>query len=207
MKKYGKYIVIMLILATIILIAYFLFFKNSQKLSTPEASRTQTEVNVPNNITKTKDIKEEKIAHFSTKIFIDDNNRDNNMELTASKVNGTIVKNGETFSFNETVGNPTPDRGYEKAGVFVDGKKVKGYGGGNCQVSTTIYDAVLQVKELEVTERHEHGKDVGYVKQGKDATVAYDDLDLKFKNNTGYDIKIYAKVTKEKVDVSIMKLS
>lgn len=207
MKKYGKYIVIMLVLAAIILIAYFLFFKNLQKLSTPEASRTQTEVNVPNNITETKDIKEEKIAHFSTKIFIDDNNRDNNMELTASKVNGTIVKNGETFSFNETVGNPTPDRGYEKAGVFVDGKKVKGYGGGNCQVSTTIYDAVLQVKELEVTERHEHGKDVGYVKQGKDATVAYDDLDLKFKNNTGYDIKIYAKVTKEKVDVSIMKLS
>ena len=57
-----------------------------------------------------------------------------------------MVKSGEEFSFNETVGNPTPDKGYEKAGIFVNGKKEKGYGGGNCQVSTTLYDTVLKVQ-------------------------------------------------------------
>lgn len=151
--------------------------------------------------------KEKEIAKFSTDILVDDNKRDNNLELTASKINNTIVKNGESFSFNDVVGNPTPQKGYEKAGIIVDGKKEKGYGGGNCQVSTTLYDAVLKVDGLKVTERHEHGKDVGYVKKGKDATVVYDELDLKFENNTGYDIKIKAEVTSKKVIVRIMKIT
>ena len=151
--------------------------------------------------------KEKEIAKFSTDILVDDDNRDNNLELTASKINNTIVKNGETFSFNDVVGNPTPEEGYEKAGIIVDGKKEKGYGGGNCQVSTTLYDAVLKVDGLKVTERHEHGKDVGYVEEGKDATVVYDELDLKFENNTGYDIKIKAEVTSKEVIVRIMKIT
>ena len=150
--------------------------------------------------------KETELASCSTPIIIDDNNRDKNLKITADKINGTIVKNGEEFSFNDTVGNPTEEKGYEKAGAFTNGKKIKTYGGGNCQVSTTIYDTALKVKGIEITERHEHGKSVGYVKEGKDATVAYDYLDLKFKNNTGHDIKIYASVGKEKVNVKIVKL-
>ncbi len=150
--------------------------------------------------------KETELASCSTPIIIDDNNRDKNLKITADKINGTIVKNGEEFSFNDTVGNPTEEKGYEKAGAFSNGKKIKTYGGGNCQVSTTIYDTALKVKGIEITERHEHGKSVGYVKEGKDATVAYDYLDLKFKNNTGHDIKIYASVGKEKVNVKIVKL-
>ncbi len=150
--------------------------------------------------------KEIELASCSTPIIIDDNNRDKNLKITADKINGTIVKNGEEFSFNDTVGNPTEEKGYEKAGAFSNGKKIKTYGGGNCQVSTTIYDTALKVKGIEITERHEHGKSVGYVKEGKDATVAYDYLDLKFKNNTGHDIKIYASVGKEKVNVKIVKL-
>lgn len=150
--------------------------------------------------------KETELASCSTPIIIDDNNRDKNLKITADKINGTIVKNGEEFSFNDTVGNPTEEKGYEKAGAFSNGKKIKTYGGGNCQVSTTIYDTALKVKGIKITERHEHGKSVGYVKEGKDATVAYDYLDLKFKNNTGHDIKIYASVGKEKVNVKIVKL-
>lgn len=150
--------------------------------------------------------KETELASCSTPIIIDDNNRDKNLKITADKISGTIVKNGEEFSFNDTVGNPTEEKGYEKAGAFSNGKKIKTYGGGNCQVSTTIYDTALKVKGIEITERHEHGKSVGYVKEGKDATVAYDYLDLKFKNNTGHDIKIYASVGKEKVNVKIVKL-
>lgn len=199
MKKYTKWILILIGIIAIAGIAYFfLFQKNSQNNQTTQGTRTTTEINVPNlnttsdnNVTNstensqknnetTKPVETE-LAHFSTEILVEDDNRDNNLELTASKINGTIVKDGEEFSFNDTVGNPTPDKGYEKAGIFVNGKKEKGYGGGNCQVSTTLYDTVLKVDGLDVTERHEHGKDVGYVEEGKDATVAYDYLDLKFK--------------------------
>lgn len=171
------------------------------------ASNTETSKNVTNNISisETEPIETE-ISSFSTPIQIDDNNRDTNMEITAKKINGTIVKQGEEFSFNQVVGSPTEEKGYEKAGVFVNGKKVKGYGGGNCQVSTTIYNVALKVKGIKITERHEHGKEVGYVKMGDDATVAYDTLDLKFKNNTNNDIKLLVEVTKDKVIAKILKL-
>ncbi len=231
MKKYTKWVLILIAIILIAGVAYFfLSQRNSQNNQTTQGTRTATEINVPNldtnsdtnsatnnninNVTENSQVKQEEkepveteLAHFSTEILVEDNNRDNNLELTASKINGTVVKSGEEFSFNETVGNPTPDKGYEKAGIFVNGKKEKGYGGGNCQVSTTLYDTVLKVDGLDVTERHEHGKEVGYVEKGKDATVAYDYLDLKFKNNTGSDIKIYANVTEEKVNVKIVKLS
>ena len=123
-----------------------------------------------------------------------------------SSSNGTIIKDGEEFSFNKIAGNPTPDRGYKKAGVFIDGELKKGYGGGNCQVSTTIYNAVDKIDGIKVTERHEHGKEVGYIKMGKDSTVVYDGLDLKFENNTGYDIKLYAELSDKKIKVKVNKL-
>lgn len=192
-------------------IAYFLFSQKSSNNTPPatsDAQRISTEIeNTSPNVQNKKRLVETEISKFSTKIIVEDDNRDNNLELSASKINGVVVKDGEEFSFNDTVGNPSPDEGYEKAGIFVGGKKSKGYGGGNCQISTTLYDAVLKVKGLKVTERHEHGKEVGYVKKGKDATVVYDELDLKFKNNTGYDIKIYSDVTEEKVNVRLVKLS
>lgn len=213
MSKYGKWILFIIsIIAVIALIAYFVFTQTTSP-NTPSsgAERISTETNIPNNSnitqpSQSQPITETELASFSTKILVEDDNRDNNLELTASKINNHIVKNGEEFSFNDVVGNPTPEKGYEKAGIFVNGKKAKGYGGGNCQISTTLYDAVLKVDGLKVTERHEHGKEVGYVKQGDDATVVYDELDLKFKNETGFDIKIYSDVTEEEVTVKIVKL-
>ena len=77
---------------------------------------------------------------------------------------------------------------------------------GNCQVSTTIYNAALGVPGLQITERHEHDKDVSYIEDGKDATVAYDYLDLKFKNNNDFDIKLYASVNEIEVNVKIFKI-
>lgn len=82
----------------------------------------------------------------------------------------------------------------------------KDYGGGNCQVSTTLYNAVLKTDGIEVIERHSHTRDVDYIEKGKDAAVAYGELDLKFKNNTGNDIKIYAETTEKEVKVKIVKL-
>lgn len=81
--------------------------------------------------------------------------------------------------------------------------KQKDFGGGNCQVSSTLYNAVLAVSSLKVTERHEHSNDVPYVKDGKDAAVAYGIYDFKFINNTGYDIKIKASTDGLNVTISI----
>lgn len=219
MQKYSKWILILIgIIAIIAAIYFFLFSNNNQNTPPPEAERLSTQTNIENNhSTNNVEQQEEKenqkepteteLANSSTKILVEDDNRDHNLELSASKINHHIVKKGETFSFNDVVGNPTPDKGYEKAGIFVDGKKKKGYGGGNCQISTTLYDVVKKVDGLKVTERHEHEKEVGYVKKGNDATVAYDYLDLKFKNNTEHDIKIYADVSEKEVTVKIVKLS
>lgn len=176
-----------------------------------DSNSNSSNTNIPNNLSNADEIikssvDEIEIASYSTPIQIDDKNRDTNMEISAKKINGTVIKKGEEFSFNKIVGSPTEEKGYEKAGVFVNGKKVKGYGGGNCQVSTTIYNVALKVKGIKITERHEHGKEVGYVKKGDDATVAYNTLDLKFKNNTDNDIKLLVEVTEDKVTAKILKL-
>ena len=207
MKNYVKWIVALIAIILIGLAIYYFFsLKNNNNSNySSDAQRLSAEENIQNQDTNIMP-EEKEISNFSTKILIDDDNRDTNLKLTASKINGTVINPNETFSFNEIAGNPTPEKGYEKAGIFVNGKKEKGYGGGNCQVSTTIYDAVLKVKGLEVTERHEHGKEVGYVKQGKDATVVYDELDLKFKNNLENAIKLYVDVTEEKINVKIVEL-
>ena len=78
--------------------------------------------------------------------------------------------------------------------------------GGNCQISSTLYNAVLKLDKLDVIERHEHSKKVYYVEEGKDAAVAYGSVDFKFKNNYDYDIKIYSSPTKDRIDVRIVKI-
>ena len=87
-----------------------------------------------------------------------------------------------------------------------DGNKKKGLGGGNCQVSTTLYNAVLKISSLQVTERHEHSNKVPYIKNGKDAAVAYGSYDFKFKNNSGFDIKIKATATANNVTITLNKI-
>lgn len=218
MKNGTKWLLILLPVIVLGIIIYFAFFTNSNQNTQPDVARmstnnaTENQQNVENNSEVNKEVRsategqEKEIASFSTKILDEDNHRDNNMEISLSKINGTVVKNNDTFSFNDIVGSPTPTEGYEKAGVFVEDKLKKDYGGGNCQVSTTLYNAVLKVRGLEVTERHEHTMDVYYVEQGKDAAVAYGELDFKFKNSTGHDIKIYAEMSKDKVSVKIAEL-
>lgn len=217
--KTNKWILIVFaILALIGIGIYFFFFSNSNHNVNPiPGTRVSTDTQNSteqgnNNITRkesvgvTEDLEKE-LAKFSTKIMEEDNHRDNNMEISLSKLNGTIVKNGDTFSFNETVGSPTPNEGYEKAGVFVQDEYKKDYGGGNCQVSTTLYNAVLKVDGLKVTERHQHTQEVYYVPLGKDAAVAYGEIDFKFKNNTGHDIKIYGEMTEKEVKIRLTRIS
>ena len=144
--------------------------------------------NITQNITN---YKEEKLSEFTTTIYSSDKARQNNINITCNTLNGTIVKKGQTFSFCNTVGQATSAKGYMEADIFDhDGHKKKGYGGGNCQVSSTLYNAILAAPSLTVTERHEHSNKVPYVAKGKDAAVAYGSYDLKFVNNSGNDIKI-----------------
>jgi len=166
--------------------------------SSSEQSNTTSNVEQPS---------ETQIADFTTKIYTKDKERQNNVSLTCSSLNDTYVENGSTFSFCDTVGKATTSKGYQKADVFQDGEKVQALGGGNCQVSSTLYNAVLKVPELEVTERHEHSNSVPYVSKGKDAAVAYGSYDFKFVNHTGNTIKIIASCDKSYVYIKIFKIS
>lgn len=165
------------------------------------------EENEQNNIQNIEPKKDELISSFSTKIYTKESERQNNISITCSKLNGTVVKNGNTFSFCNTIGPATSAKGYQEADIFDNnGNKKKGLGGGNCQVSTTLYNAVLKVSGLSVIERHEHSNKVPYIKSGKDAAVAYGSYDLKFRNTTGNDIRIEASATANNVSINLYKI-
>ncbi len=175
--------------------------------NTTENNSTKQEENKI-NITENATGKEEEISSFSTKIVTKDDNRQHNITLTCSTLNDTIVENGSTFSFCSTVGQATSAKGYKEADIFdANGKKKKGLGGGNCQISTTLYNAVLKVSSLSVVERHKHSNYVPYIKEGKDAAVAYGSYDFKFKNNTGNNIKIKAEATPNDITIKLLKIS
>jgi len=132
-------------------------------------------------------------TYFSTN-SINNYNRSINIKLAAESIDGTLLLPGEEFSFNKVVGPRTAERGYKTAHVFVAGQIRDGTGGGVCQVSTTLYNAVLRAN-LKVTERHNHMFTVGYVPLGHDAAVSYGYADLAFTNTTAYPLQINAKVT------------
>ncbi len=164
----------------------------------------ENSVSVTQNIAATEPEKE--IAAFSTKIYTKDPARQNNIAITCNTLNGTIVKNGETFSFCNTVGQASSSKGYQKADIFDNnGNKKKGLGGGNCQISSTLYNAVLAVPSLVVTERHAHSNYVPYIQKGKDAAVAYGSYDLKFRNDSGKNVKILAEQNPDAVTVRLMQ--
>lgn len=123
--------------------------------------------------------------------------RKHNVALTASKINGTLVPPGTTFSFNEALGDVSRDTGFQQAYVISEGRTILGDGGGVCQDSTTLFRAVLNAG-LPVIERRAHSYRVGYYEQnsppGLDATVSAPSPDFKFQNDTPANILIQAKV-------------
>lgn len=161
--------------------------------------------NRANEVQDRENIKE--LAEFSTRLPKDTKAREDNIKLACKTISGTEVKAGETFSFWDSLGCPTKEKGYKEAKTFTsDGEVTQSYGGGVCQISTTIYNAVLKVEGLKITERHEHSRDVSYIKDGKDAAVSYNTADLKFKNTLDYDIKIEAKVEDNKVKIKLIRI-
>ncbi len=132
-----------------------------------------------------------------------DRNRTTNLKLACKALNGKIIRPGETFSYNETLGKRTEAKGYKPAGAYAGGKNVETVGGGICQVSSTLYYACLKA-DLEIVERTAHGLTVSYMPFGMDATVSWGTLDYKFRNNTDYPIRIQASVSGGKVHIKLI---
>lgn len=133
------------------------------------------------------------LSEFSTKYAASNKNRTTNLILAANKINGTVLMPGETFSYNRIVGARTIAVGYKEAPIYVNGKVEDGLGGGICQITTTLYNAVIYAN-LEITERSNHQFVPSYAGASRDATVVYGAIDFKFKNNRAYPIKITCSV-------------
>lgn len=134
------------------------------------------------------------LAKFSTNYNARDTDRTTNLRLAAEKINGTVLMPGETFSYNTVVGERTIAAGYKEAAMYQNGEVVDGLGGGICQISTTLYNAVLY-SNLEIVERRNHQFVPSYASAGRDATVVYGSIDFKFKNTRNYPVKILCTVS------------
>ena len=121
------------------------------------------------------------VASYTTYFNTADPGRNKNIELSAKAINNVIVGSGDQFSFNMMVGPRDEENGYQPAPEIINSKLVMGIGGGVCQTSSTLYNAVDQVL-IDSIERHHHSLDVGYVPKGQDATVAYGISDYRFQN-------------------------
>lgn len=135
----------------------------------------------------------DELGTYTTRYDPTNKNRSNNLEISAKKINGTIIMPGETFSYNQTVGERTIAEGYKEAGAYAGGRVVQDVGGGICQTSSTLYNAVL-LANLEIVDRSNHQFLTSYVPTGRDATVAWGSIDFQFKNTREYPIKIEASV-------------
>ena len=128
--------------------------------------------------------------------------RNQNLKLSTQALNGTIVNPGQEFSFNETTGPRSTEKGYQPATAYLNGEIVQEPGGGVCQVSSTLYNTVV-FAGLKSTERHAHSYEPSYVTPGEDAAVSYGGPDFKFVNNSDYPIAIKASFSDQKVTCSI----
>ncbi len=145
--------------------------------------------------TSSEQLKSTLLAHelgkYTTDYSSSSADRAYNIKLACEKINGYVLAPGEEFSYNDVVGPRTIEHGFRIANVYVGNTTQPGIGGGICQVSSTIYNAVV-FSDLEVTSRKNHTLPVSYVPLGRDATVSYGAIDFKFKNNTNMPIQIKA---------------
>lgn len=147
----------------------------------------------------------DQLASFSTNYNTRDTDRTTNLRLAANKVNGTVLMPGETFSYNKVVGQRTIAAGYKEAPIYVNGQVVDGLGGGICQISSTLYNAVIYAN-LDIVTRSNHQFVPSYVTASRDATVVYGATDFQFKNNRKYPIKIMCSVSGGVASVRIFGL-
>ncbi|WP_169716170.1 VanW family protein [Ureibacillus manganicus] len=161
-----------------------------------EHSFTGGKVNVPIKITESgytveeaKTLNEVMLSSYTTYFNPTRQGRSKNIELSAASINNVIVGSGDIFSFNDTVGPRDVASGYQEAPEFLQGKIVIGIGGGICQTSSTLFNAIDKLG-VDIIERHRHTRDIGYVPKGRDATVSFGGLDFIFQNTLGIPVLI-----------------
>lgn len=146
------------------------------------------------------------IGSYKTTFNASIKGRTENIDISAKALNNVVLGPGDRFYFNLVVGDRTEARGYQKALEIVNKQFKEGIGGGVCQTSSTLYNAVDKAG-LEMVELHHHSKHVGYVPEGRDATVAYGFKDFKFMNNKSYPVKLKATVDKNAGWIEIQVLA
>jgi len=142
------------------------------------------------------------LSSYETTFDTKEKNRGINIVKATESINGKIIKPGEEFSFNETIGPTIKRHGYAKATVYKNGKKAKGEGGGVCQVSTTLHMAAAKAG-MTIVERHDHSLPVTYAKAGEEAATSYGVQDFKFKNDKNHSVQIKSHVKDGTVKVEI----
>ncbi|WP_251197796.1 VanW family protein [Anaerotardibacter muris] len=200
-KQHNNQSASILVMACSLLIACCIGFGGANWLANPapvEADTVQTDGNI---IEPT--YYQETIGTYEAISQSENADRAENLRLAAEAINGYVIEPGATFSFNQVVGETSPERGYRQAPVLYSSGTNVGDGGGICQVSTALYIAAVKA-DLEIVERHPHSVPSDYAPIGLDATIVYGQRDLQLKNNTDFPITVYAKAVGQKVTVSLL---
>ncbi|MUK90279.1 hypothetical protein GMD78_18045 [Ornithinibacillus sp. L9] len=148
------------------------------------------------------EIRNHLLGSYTTYFKKSNKERSHNIELAAEAINNTVVFPGEEFSFNKVVGKRTKERGYKRAPVIVRGELSEDIGGGICQVSSTLFNAV-DLEGISILERYSHSRNVPYVPPGKDATVSWWGPDFTFKNEYNHPILIRAKANEGRIIIRV----
>lgn len=167
----------------------------TEQLNKVEVAVIELPVDVIEPIVKRSDLAviQDNIGEFSTKFNAADVARSSNIKVATNSTNNVLVRPGEVYSVNEILGPRLAKFGYKDAKVIINNELVPGIGGGVCQVSSTLYNAVL-LSNLKIIERQNHSLTLSYVGLGRDATISGDYIDLKFMNDTDYPIYVYGEV-------------
>ena len=178
------------------LISFFVFVQGASNFTIKKGAFSQSfpNYNIENGFSLR--------SKFYTSYPSSSDERKENIKLAATSLNKVFVDVNKEFSFNDTVGVRSEERGYKKSKIIVNGKFVDGLGGGVCQVSTTLYNAVL-LAGLKVTEYHPHTLPVSYIAPSFDAMVNYNSADLKFVNDTASPIYIISKADDSQIQIEI----
>ncbi|HSI73965.1 MAG TPA: VanW family protein [Fimbriimonas sp.] len=147
--------------------------------------------------------RERTIATYATTLAGRTGAQRHNARLALEKINGARIAPGEVFSFNDRVGTFSRDRGYRRAPVSYNGQLIDDWGGGVCQASTTLYNAAL-LSGMAIVERHRHQFQPSYVPPGRDAAVAFSNIDLRFQNPYDFPVTVEAKIVSGIIRVSIV---
>lgn len=142
------------------------------------------------------------ISRYDTQFDAGQVGRTYNIKVAAAALDDILISPEEEFSFNRVVGPRSSEAGYKNANVIINNELVQGLGGGVCQVSSTLYNAVL-LANLKVTDRSNHSLPVSYVPIGRDATVVYDAIDFRFRNNKNYYIYVKSSVVGNTLTIKI----